>query len=112
MANFDNYENPYKVREYVNTILIPHVYECLVDGYGFASDDYDNDDAHDHVWQVIDGLEDVIYNYQAKKIAQAFDYDPFNMESEFTGERFNSWNEMTFELIYNKFNEKYSEQLA
>lgn len=112
MANFTNYENPYQVREYVNTVLVPFIYEVLVDSYDFASDDYDNDDTHDHVWEIIDGLEEVIYNYQAKKIAQAFDYDPFNSESEMTGERFNSWNEMTFELLYNKFFEAYSEQLV
>lgn len=112
MANFENYDNFYQLREYVNTILVPSIYECLVDSYGFGSNDYDNDNIHDHVWEIIDGLEDVIYNYQAKKIAQAFDYDPFTSESEMTGEKFNSYNEMTFELLYNKFNEQYSEQLA
>lgn len=112
MRTFDNYENPYQVREYVNTILVPSIYESLVDDYGFDSDGYDNNDTHDHVWEIIDGLEDVIYNYQAKKIAQAFDYDPFTSESEMTGGRFNSYNEMAFEIIYNKFFEAYSEQLV
>ena len=112
MANFENYNNPYQVREYVNTILVPHIYESLVDGYGFASENYDNDEINDHVWEIIGGCEDVIYDYQAKKIAQAFDYDPFTSESETTGEKFNSYNEMTFEIIYNKFFEAYSEQLV
>lgn len=112
MENFNNYENPYQVREYVNTILVPSIYEVLVDDYGFASDEYDNENTHDHVWEIIDGLSDVIYNYKAKKISQAFDYDPFTSESEITGEKFNSYNEMTFELLYNKFYEVYSEQLV
>lgn len=112
MSDFNNYENPYKVREYVHSTLVPFIYEVLVDSYGYTSEDYDNDDTHDHVWEIIDGLEDVIYNYQARKISQAFDYDPFDTVSDFTGERFNSWNEMAFEIIYNKFHEQYSEQLV
>ena len=106
------FRNDYRVREYVNTILVPHIYECLVDSYGFTSDDYDNDDINDHVWEIIDGMEEVIYNYQAKKIVQAFDYNPFKSESEMTVYKFNSYNEMAFEIIYNKFFEAYSEQLA
>ena len=112
MANFNNYENPYQVREYVNTILVPHIYECLVDSYGFTSEDYDNNDINDHVVEIIDGMEEIIYNYQAKKVSEAFDYDPFESISEMTGGRFNSYNEMTFELLYNKFFEAYSEQLV
>ena len=112
MKKFNNYENPCQVRKYVNTILVPHIYECLVDSYGFTSDDYDNDDINDHVWEIIDGMKEVIYNYQAKKIVQAFDHDPFTSESEMTVYKFNSYNEMAFEIIYNKFFEAYSEQLA
>jgi hypothetical protein len=111
MANFNNYENPYQVREYVNTILVPHIYEVLCDDYGYAENDYNTDNTSDHVWEIIDNLEEIIYNYQAKKIAEAFNYDPFTSESEFTGGKFNSYNEMTFELLYNKFYEMYSEQL-
>jgi hypothetical protein len=116
MANFNiqkfsNYENPYQVREYVNTILVPHIYEMLCDEYGFTSEDYDINDINDHVVEIIDGLSDVIYNYQAKKIAETFYYDPFTSESEMTGEKFNSYNEMAFELLYNKFYDVYSEQL-
>lgn len=107
---FNNYENKYEVAKYINNTVVPFVYENLVDAYGFGESDYDGDPI-DHIWEIVDGLEEVIYNYQARKVSQAFDYDAFNTLSEMTGERFNSYNEMSFEIIYYKVLEAYSEQI-
>ncbi len=110
MATFENYENKTLTKEYVNEVLIPSVYESLVDDYGFASDDYDSD-PYDNLHEIIDGMADVIYNYQAQKIAEAFDYCPFESVSEMTGEKFDNYNVMAYEIIYNGVTDAYSEQL-
>ena len=103
MSEFNNYTNPYETRQYITRTVVPSVLESLLDAY-----DADTaDEAQDYVWEIIDSLEEVIYNYQSKQIALAYGYCPFTTESEFTGERFNSWNEMAFEIIYNKFYEAY-----
>ena len=107
--SFNNYNDPYQVRGYINAGVVPMVYEVLVDSYGINDEDY-NGDIYDNVHEVIDSLEDVIYNYQAKKVAEAFGMSAFD-EAEITGERFNSYNEMAYELIYTKFMDKYAEQL-
>ena len=110
MSTFKNYENKTLTKKYVQEVVIPSVYECLVDDYGFASDDY-NSDPYDNIHEIIDGMSEVIYNYKAKKIAQAFDYCPFNSVSEMTGEKFHNYNVMAYEIIYNGVIDQYSEQL-
>ena len=110
MTEFKDYENKTLTKKYVKEIVIPSVYDCLVDDYGFATDDY-NGDVYDHIHEIIDGMEEVIYNYQARKIAQAFDYCPFESVSELTGEKFNNYNVMTYEIIYNGVIEEYSEEI-
>ena len=106
------WENKYSVIDYINNVEVPHVYEVLCESYGFAEDDYDLDDAHDHIWEIIDGLASVIYNYQARKIAEAFGLCPFSDLSESTGEKFTSWNQMAFEIIEKKVHEKYADVLC
>jgi len=108
MAEFKDYENAYLTIDYVNFTVVPLVYEVLVDSYGIAEEDY-NGYIDDHIHEVIDGLEEVIYNYQARKICDAFELDPFG-ESEWTGEQNTSWNQMVYELIYCKVQDKYHEQ--
>lgn len=110
MEIFNNYENKTLTKKYVNEVVIPSVYESLVDDYGFASEDY-NSDPHDNIHEIIDGMAEVIYNYKAKKIAQAFDYCPFESISEMTGEKFPNYNVMAYEIIYNGVTLEYSEQL-
>lgn len=110
MAEFNAYEDPYKTQVYIKYTVVPFIYETLVDSYGYADEDYDNDATYDYVWEIIDGLEEVIYNYQAKKVAEAFNMDVFE-PSEITGERYSSYNEMAFEKIQELFNDKYSDQL-
>ena len=110
MAEFDNYDNPYATRDYVKGTVVPFIYEVLVDSYGYAEDDYDNEDTYDHVWEIIDGLYEVIYNYPAKRVAEAFGMSAFD-HSEVTGERYSSYNEMAFEKIQQLFNDKYADQL-
>lgn len=105
-----NWGNEYEVRKWVDFYVVPSIYETLVDGYGFTSEDYDPNDAYDHVWEIIDGLAEVIYNYQARKVADAFGVSPFDT-NDVTGERWSSYNEMAFEIIRRRFDEKYSEQL-
>jgi len=96
MKNYDlDYTNEYQVRNYINTTVCDMIsddlknYEC---------------DYEEALFEIVDSLSDVIYTYQAQKVAEAFGISPFD-ESEFTGERFNSYNEMAFEAIYNTYNE-------
>ena len=110
MTEFKDYENKTLTKKYVKSVLIPSVYECLVDDYDFANDDYDGD-VYDNIHEIIDGMADVIYNYEAKKIAEAFDYCPFDSVSEITGEKFENYNVMAYEIIYNGVINEYSEQI-
>jgi len=96
MKNFQlDYTNEYAVRNYINTTVCDMISDDLKE--------YDCD-YEDALFEIIDGLSDVIYNYQAQKVAEAFGMDVFG-ESEFTGERFTSYNQMAFEAIYNTYNE-------
>tara|TARA_R100001086_G_scaffold63867_1_gene29635 strand:+ start:13648 stop:14073 length:426 start_codon:yes stop_codon:yes gene_type:complete len=110
MEYLNDYENQTLTKKHVNEEIIPSVYDSLVDDYGFGSDDYDSD-PYENIHEIIDGMSEVIYNYKAKKIAQAFDYCPFNSVSEMTGEKFPNYNVMAYEIIYNGVVEKYHEQL-
>ena len=89
-----DYENQYAVRNYINTIVCDQISEDLKN----------YDDYHDGLYEIINGLSDVIYNYQAQKVAEAFGLSPFD-HSESTGERYNSYNEMAFDAIYDTYNE-------
>ena len=100
----------YQIKNHINQVVIPGVYETLVDDYGFTSEDYDGhvlDDIH----EIIDGLEEVIYTYQAKRIAEAFDLCPFASIDLLTGESFVSWEQMAYNIIYEGFMEEYDKQL-
>ena len=92
-----DYENGYQVRNYITNEVVPQINEDL------KNYDSDEDSQYDGLFEIINGLSDVIYNYQARKVSEAFDVSPFD-ESEFTGERFNSFNEIAFEIIMNEFN--------
>lgn len=98
MKNLDlNYENAYQVRNYITNVIVPQINEDLKD--------YDSDECiqHDALYEIINELSDVIYTYQAKKISEAFDISPFDC-SEMTGERYNSFNEIAFDVIMDEFN--------
>jgi hypothetical protein len=110
MTEFKDYENKTLTKKYVKEIVIPSVYESLIDDYNFNSEDYDGDVYH-NIHEIIDGMQEVIYNYQAKKIAEAFDYCPFDSVSDITGEKFNNYNDMAYEIIYNGVKEQYREQI-
>ena len=110
MATFKDYENETLTRNYVKSVVIPSVYESLVDDYGFGTDEYEGD-VYDHIHEIIDGMEEVIYNYQAKKISQAFDNCPFDSVSDMTGEKFENYKVMAYEIIYNGVIEEYYEQI-
>lgn len=101
----------YQIKNHIKQVVIPGVYETLVDDYGFASEDY-NGHVYDDIHEIIEGLGEVIYTYQAKRIAQAFDLCPFESIDELTGEKFVSWFHMAYSVIYNGFMDEYSEQLC
>jgi len=95
MKNLElDYTNEYQVRNYINTTVCDMIsedlknYEC---------------EYEEALFEIIDSLSDVIYNYKAQKVAEAFGLSPFD-NSEMTGERFTSYNEMAFETIYNTYN--------
>ncbi len=97
MKNLElDYENKYEVRNYINNVIVEQIKEDLKD--------YDNDEdsQHDGVFEIINSLGDVIYNYQAQKVAEAFDYSPFS-RCDMTGDRFDSWNEIAFTVIYDAY---------
>ena len=94
MKNLElDYTNEYEVRNYINTIVCNQISEDLKE----------YEDYQDGLYEIINGLSDVIYNYQAQKVAEAFGLSPFDY-SESTGERFTSYNQMSFEAIYNTYN--------
>ena len=84
------YTSTYSIQNHINQVVIPGIYETLVDDYGFGKENYFGH-LHDNIHEIIDGLEEVIYTYQARKIAEAFELCPFESIDELTGERFTSW---------------------
>jgi C-terminal processing protease CtpA/Prc len=98
MKNLElNYDDSYAVRNYVINEVVPQINEDLKDY------DSDEDSQHEALYEIINDLSDVIYNYQARKISEAFDVTPFD-ESELTGEKYNSFNEIAFDVIMSEFN--------
>ena len=103
-----NWNNDYYIFEMVKRD-VKMLVDVLLNEYEWE----DEDDVNENIWEVVDGLENVIYNYNAEKVARAFDKCPFD-HSPITGERFASWNEMAYEVyyeevstkIYNHFNNK------
>lgn len=111
MRNYNlDYENKQLVRIHILHTVVPSVYETLVDDYYEGDTNLVDDCSSDYVWEIIDGLYDVIYNYQAKKVSEAFDVDVFG-ESEITGERHSSYNQIAFEVIYQEFYNQYGDLL-
>ena len=104
------YTSNHSIQNHINQVVIPGVYETLVDDYGYTSEKYQGN-ALDDVHEIIDGLEEVIYTYQARKIAEAFELCPFESIDELTGEKFTSWSQMAYNVIYDGFMNKYDYQL-
>jgi len=100
----------HQIKTHINEVVIPGVYETLVDDYGFAADDYYGH-IQDDIHEIIDGLEEVIYTYQAKRIAEAFDICPFESIDELTGEKFRSWSQIAYNVIYEGLQNEYQEQI-
>ena len=92
-----NFENRYEVKEYVLSVLIPQINAELESDY--------KDDEGAGVHEIIDGLSEVIYTYQAKKISEAFDFSPFDVD-ENTGMRFESYSEMAYSIILESWREQ------
>ena len=103
MENLEiDYTNKYQVIDYVKKNIVSQINEDLKD--------YDID-PQDALHEIIDGLSDIIYRHQAEMISRAFDYCPFESVSEMTGERFTSFHEMAYEIIYNEFMNEYSDKI-
>lgn len=113
MENYKlNYDNRQLVKMYIKTNVVPYIWETLINDYydGEINETYDSIDLMQDIWEIINGLGDVIYNYQAKKVTEAFDVDVFGI-SDITGERYTSYNETAHEIIYNEFYKKYANLL-
>ena len=96
MKNLElDYNNEYQVRNYINTTVLDQISEDLKE--------YSQDEQQDAIFDIINDLSDVIYTYQAQKVAEAFGLSPFD-HSEFTGDRYDSFNQMAFEVIHNAYN--------
>ena len=66
------------------------------------------DAVNDEIFQMIDGMQEVIYTYKAKEISEIIGlYDAFDT-SENTGERFENWSQVAFENIYELMNNEIS----
>ena len=58
------------------------------------------DAVNDGIFELIDGMQEVIYTYKAKEISEIIGiYDAFD-ESDFSGERFEDWSQVAFANIY------------
>ena len=66
------------------------------------------DSVNDEIFQMIEGMQEVIYTYKAKEISEVIGlYDAFDV-SEMTGERFDSWSHVAFENIFELMNNEIS----
>lgn len=62
------------------------------------------DSVNDEIFQMIDGMQEVIYTHKAKEISKVIGlYDAFDT-SDMTGERFDNWSQVAFENIYELMN--------
>jgi hypothetical protein len=96
MKNLElDYNNEYQVRNYINTTVLDQISEDLKE--------YSQDEQQDAIFDIISGLSDVVYSYQAKRVAEAFGLSPFGY-SEISGDRYDSFSEMAFEVIFNAYN--------
>ena len=101
-----NWNNHYHVKT-----AVKHAAEDIIDTVLNEYDDVNEDNYYDYAHEQIDGHEYVIYNYQAKKVTEAFDVDVFG-HSHITGEHHTSYNQIAYEIIeqivmedlYDKFN--------
>lgn len=84
------WENPYKVKEDIQGWIIDVAEEMVTSNY---------DVVYDSICEVVDSSEYVIYNYQAKRITEVYEIDPFS-KSEVTGENYNSFNEIAYEVLH------------
>ena len=98
-----DYDNTYEVKSYVRNKLVPLIMDELINAYGYKTKDHDEDCTSDYLHEIIDGLQDVIYTYKAKKISEAYKLCPFEDENRMTGERYKSYSEMAYDVILDEF---------
>ena len=95
-----NWNNKYHVQA-----TVEHAVEDILWSLENEYEDINEGNCYDYAHEQIDGHEYVIYNYQAKKITEAFDIDVFD-HSPITGERYPSYNVIAYEIIEEKVMEK------
>ena len=95
-----NWENNYHVKE-LTEIAVNEIVEMVTTEY----DNIDEDSFNDALWECVNGHAYVIYNYNARRLAEAHDLNPFDY-SEYFGERYDSYGEMAFEVLYTRAYEK------
>ncbi len=83
------WENPYKVKEDVQEWIIDVAEEITTKI---------ESEAWDMLCEIVDSSEYVAYNYQAKRVSEVYEIDPFS-KSEFTGENYTSFNEIAYEVL-------------
>ena len=89
------WENPYKVKEDVQEWIID-----VAENHGqLEKGNVSHDLLYDSICEIIDHSEYVIYTYQAKRITEVYEIDPFS-KSEVTGENYKSFNEMAYEVLH------------
>ena len=105
--NFNNLDwgNDYHVLELVSR-EIDNINDCLIYDYNLSETDF-----YDALHEIIDSSAFVIYNYKAQRIATTFDVCPFS-ESPITGEKYNSWNQIAYEVIEQEFMAKYGDKFT
>ena len=59
---------------------------------------------HDYIFQAISSCSYTINTKKAECVALAFDVSPFDC-SELTGERYNNWESIAFDVIYQEYYE-------
>ena len=100
-----NWANDYHVLELVKR-EVENINDSLIYDYNLSETDF-----YDALHEIIDNSAFVIYNYKAQRIAEVFDVCPFS-ESPITGERYNSWNQIAYEVIEQEFMAKYGEKFT
>ena len=84
------WDNPYKVKEDIQEWIIDVAEEMNTSNY---------DIVYNSICEIVDSSEYVIYTYQAKRISEVYEIDPFS-KSEVTGENYNSFNEIAYEVLH------------
>tara|TARA_R110000796_G_scaffold249950_1_gene378307 strand:- start:904 stop:1239 length:336 start_codon:yes stop_codon:yes gene_type:complete len=94
-ADNRTWENPYKVKEDIQNWIIDVAEEINIINYNSG---------YESIYEKVDSSEYVIYNYQAKRVSEVYEIDPFS-KSELTGENYTSFNAIAYEVLVDMLTE-------